>query len=84
MTSEPILHEGEVYLSLEVVAEIYQVSSVVLHQVYERGLLGPGLARGSTVCIATISFDRVATVVRMHEAYGLDVEAIAARLLRLT
>jgi len=80
MTREPVLHEGEVYVSLEVVAEIYHVSSVVLHQVYDRGLLGPGLARGSTICIATLSFDRVATIVRLHQGYGLDLEAIAARL----
>ncbi|QDU68151.1 hypothetical protein [Engelhardtia mirabilis] len=80
MNREPILHEGERYLSLEVVAEIYQVRAVVLREVYERGLLGEGLTHDSTVCIATLALDRVATIVRLHEVHGLDPDAIAAHL----
>lgn len=80
MSRDPVVHEGETYLSIEVVAEIYALRSIVLREVYDRGLLGPGLTRGSTVCIATAEFDRVATIARMHLIYELDVDAIAARL----
>lgn len=78
MNGAPITEGGEVYLALEVVAELYQVRSVVLREVYDRGLLGPGLTRDGTVCIATFSFDRVATIARLHQVVGLDVDAIAA------
>jgi len=77
---EPVVRAGRRYLSLELVAEVYQVQSVVLHACYERGLLGKGVVEGSAVCIATVQLDRVATIHRLHEVHGLDVDRIAAWL----
>lgn len=80
MSVETIHVEGRLYLSLEVVAELYQVKSVLLRQVYERGLLGHGVDHERTLCIAAVELDRVATIVRLHSTFGLDVDAIARRL----
>lgn len=81
MNRVTIMHDGESYLSLAVVAELYHVDAVVLHQVYDRGLFGPGVTQGTLVCIATFRLDLVATIVRMHQVYGLDIDTIAARVL---
>lgn len=68
------------WLRLEVVAEIYQVRVVWIREVYEFGLLGPGIEEGSTVKIAAAQLDRVAQVVRLHGTLGLGVESIALAL----
>ncbi len=80
MSVETFRFEGRLYLSLEVVAELYEVKSVLLRSAYERGLLGTGIDRERTLCIAAIELDRVATIVRLHETFGLDLEAITQRL----
>ena len=43
-------------------------------------LLGAGIDRERTLCIAAIELDRVATIVRLHQTIGLDLEAITKRL----
>lgn len=80
MTHAPIEEGGERYLTLEAVADIYQVRSIVLRKVYDRGLLGTGLTRGATICISTVTLDRVATIVRLHQGWGVDLDALAAWL----
>lgn len=79
MNHVTIVQDGESYLSLEVVAELYHIDAVVLQEVYERGLFGPGVTHDTRVCIATFRLDLVATIVRLHQVYGLDVDTIAAR-----
>ena len=74
---------GRLYLSLETVAEIYQIEVVWLREVYEVGLLGSGVASGSAVSIPAAQMDLVATIVRLHEGLGLDVEAITLALERV-
>ncbi len=80
MSVETVRIEGRLYLSLEVVAELYEVKSVVLRRAYDRGLLGTGIDHERTLCIAAVELDRVATIVRLHETFGLDLEAITKRL----
>ena len=80
MSIETIRIEGRLYLSLEVVAELYEVKTVLLQKAYECGLLGTGIDHERTLCIAAIELDRVATIVRLHETIGLDLEAITHRL----
>ena len=80
MSSDRLYVEGELYLSLETIAEIYEVQVVWLREVYESGLLGSGVNSGSTVCIGAVRMDRVATVVRMYDVLGLDIESIALAL----
>lgn len=81
MNRVTIVQDGESYLSLEVVAELFHVNAVVLHEVYDRGLFGPGVIQGPLVCIATFRLDLVATIVRLHQVHGLDVDSIVARVL---
>jgi len=82
--ADRLLHEGELYLSLEVLAEVYQVRVTLLREVYERGLLGSGVDQGTNVCIASVELDRVAMIVRLHSVLGLDLDAIATRIGRGT
>ena len=76
MTSHQVTVEGELYLSLETYAEMYCIEVVFLRDVYEQGLLGSGVMSDARVCIAVTQMDRIATVVRLHDACGLDVDAI--------
>ena len=68
--------KGELYLSLETVASIYQVQQVWLEEAYTIGLFGEGVDSGSTKCIHAAQLDHVATVVRLHVVLGLDLQAI--------
>lgn len=72
--------DDELYLSLEVVAELYEVRVFWLHEVYDLGLLGEGVDADSSVCIAAFQLDRVARIVRLHRVLGFDAETIAASL----
>lgn len=76
MTGHRLTLEGELYLSLETYAEIYCIEVRWLRDVYDRGLLGSGVTSGSLVCVSVTQMDRVATIVRLHEAYGLDMDSI--------
>jgi hypothetical protein len=78
--SQPILIEGEAYFSLETLAEIYAVEVHWLQEVYDHGLLGPGVNSGPHLCVASIQMDRVATIVRLHSCLGLDVFDIRLEL----
>jgi hypothetical protein len=80
MTRTTFQVDGELYLSLETVAELYEVKVVWLREAYDSGLLGSGVAKGPTVCIAAIQMDRVASLVRLHVTLGLDLDAIALSL----
>ena len=72
--------DGELCLSLEAVAEIYEVQTVWVRRVYDYGLLGPGRRTGTTVCIEVEKLDRVATIVRLHAVLGLELDAISLAL----
>lgn len=71
---------GEVYLSLETVAEVYRVEVVWLREVVDSGLLGSSDPQGPAFSIAAVRLDHVATIVRMHRLLGLDVDAIRLAL----
>jgi hypothetical protein len=72
--------EGDLYLTLEAVADVYRVDVVWLRRVYDAGLVGRGIARDATVCIPAVRLDRVATIVRYHYSLGLDLDAIELQL----
>ncbi|MCP3916099.1 MAG: hypothetical protein GY711_11125 [bacterium] len=76
MSERTFLVEGKLYLSVEAVAEVYEVRAVWLREVCDRGLLGPAVRTRPTLSIAAVELDRVATIVRLHEVFGLDLEAI--------
>lgn len=77
MSDEGIWIRGELYLSLEVVAEVYEVQVTWLREVVDAGVLGDERARSGPPRIAAALLDRVAAVVRLHRTIGLDVDAIA-------
>ena len=74
--------EGQLYLSLELVAETYEFHAHWLREAYERGLLGSGV-EGETACIAAAHLERVARVVRLHRVLGGDLDAVARALQEL-
>lgn len=80
MTRDNIYVGGELHLSLETVAELYEVQTVWLRKVIDTGLLGNAVNLGATISIAAVQMDRVATIVRLHEVLGLDLEAIVLTL----
>ena len=80
MTGDRLQIDGELYLSLETVAELYEVKVVWLREAYDSGLLGSGVDKGPSVCIEAVQMDRVATLVRMHVTLGLDLDAITLAL----
>ena len=67
---------GELYLSVETVADIYRVERVWLLRALESGLLGDGVEREPTPCIAAVRLDHVATVVRLHHILGPGLDEI--------
>lgn len=80
MSTERLYIDGELYLSIETVAEVYRVEVVWLREVVDAGLLGAGVGSGPPDAIAAVRMDHVATIVRMHLALGLDVDAIGLAL----
>ena len=80
MTTRTLMVEGEPYVSLEVLAEIYTVEILWLREVYDCGLLGLGVTSGPHLCVAAVHMDRVATIVRLHHHLGLDLLDIRLEL----
>ncbi len=70
------LIEGQLYLTLELVAECYEVQVSWLTEVYELGLLGHGERIESRIAIPVIRLDRVARVIRMHFHYGQELTSL--------
>ena len=57
--SQLIYIGGEQFLSLEVVAELYKVKTVWLHEVCAQGLLASSEHSDVGLCIAAVELDRV-------------------------
>ena len=76
MSADTMRVEGELYLSLDIVARCYQVQTVWLREVYDYGLLGAGVGRDREPHIAAVQLDRVAAIVRMRLVLGLDLVTI--------
>jgi len=80
MHPDTILHEGELYLRLELVAETYGLEQTTLLQCYHLGLLGEGHEQDGVLCLATTSLTKVATIVRLHVHLGVTLEELPAAL----
>ena len=72
---------GRPHLSLETVAEIYQVDVVWLQSAYEAGLMGKGVVHGGRVAVPVLRLDRIATIVRLRRVMGPNLEVLAATLI---
>lgn len=68
--------EGELFLSLEVVANVYEIELSSLREAYDFGLFGIGVESNAIRFIAAVQLDRVSTVVRFRNVLGLDLETI--------
>jgi hypothetical protein len=77
---ERIYIEGELFLTLEVVAKIYEVKTVWLREICDYGLLSSSTQEATEVCIAAVELDRVATIVRLHRSLSIDLETISLLL----
>ncbi len=80
MTDDKLYVANDLYLSVEIVAQIFEVESLWLLQVCESGLLDNSVQSAPKLHIAAIQMDRVATIVRLHTVLGLEIEAIALAL----
>lgn len=80
MSAERIVLRGELYLSLEEVAECYHVELAWVREVVDLGLLGRcELTRGRLVVAAT-RLDRVAEILRLQRQQGVNLAGIAMLL----
>ena len=80
MTFEVITIRGEAYLTLDALANCYEVEVSFLVAVYEVGLLGRGERVADTFAVATTNLDRLARILQLHRQQGLDVSGIASFL----
>jgi hypothetical protein len=80
VSGEKLYIEGELYLSLDAVAEVYRVHVTWLREAYDVGLFGSSAGDETGACIAAVQLDRVSTIIRLHYVLGLDLEAIQLML----
>ncbi|MBI4879563.1 MAG: hypothetical protein HY812_07885 [Planctomycetes bacterium] len=71
---------GERYLSLEAVAECYQVEAAWVWQVYEHGLLGRGEDVGGTIVVAAAMLERMAVIRRLSLLGAADLALVEVLL----
>lgn len=70
--------EGELYLTLETVAEVYAVELVWLREVCASGLLTPAQHKTGELCIAALELDRVARIVHLNVVLGVSLDSVDA------
>ena len=78
MSAESTWPEG--FVTLESAAEVYRVEISWIHEVYARGLLGPGERHGESIAVPTSELDRLASVLRLNRHLGLELDAVAVLL----
>ena len=76
MRREVITIRGRRYVTLEAVADCYQVEASWLEEVYEVGLLGPGERVEDSIAVQTLMLDRVGRILRLHRQAGLNLAGI--------
>ena len=76
MRRQVISIRGQLYLTLETVADCYRVEVEWLHEVYETGLLGPGARVGDSMAIAACMLDRMGEILRLHRQQGINLAGI--------
>jgi hypothetical protein len=74
-----VLH-GELHLTLTAAARCYQVEVHWVEEVFGQGLLGRGEQVDDATCIAAVTLDQLATIIRMHFHQGVDLPGIVALL----
>lgn len=67
---------GEVYLTLELAAECFEVEVAWVREVYDTGLLGRGEATRAGLAIPAEGLDRLARVVHLARHLGVELELV--------
>lgn len=76
----PVHVRGEQYLTLQDLAETFEVELTWVEEAYELGLLGAGETVGGTVAIASRLLDRVAAIRRLNRVQGVNLPGIVLLL----
>lgn len=71
---------GELYLSLETVAEIWRVEPGWLAEIHGRGLLGRSVDVEAEVFVAAAEMDRLAAIMRLTRVLGGNLGALELEL----
>ncbi len=80
MNSGRIEWRGEIYFTLEAAAECFRVDVHWIEEVFASGALGPGERIGDRIVVSDAELDRLATAVRWHRHYELDLLVVIALL----
>ena len=75
-----LMIHGELYLTLETIAECYRVDHYWLQEVYDLGLLGRGERSGGAIAITARQLDRVAEILQLHFYHGVNLPGIVVIL----
>jgi len=79
MVSRWVVVRGQRFVSLETVAECYEVEVAWVREVYDFGLLGPGEVVEGTIAVAAAMLERMAEIRRLT-LIGGDLAVIAVLL----
>ncbi len=80
MKDAVLIIEGERYLEVRVLAEIFEVQVAWVEEVVERGLVPGHREIESVRYVRVTEFDRVAQVIRLRQVLELDWDALEAFL----
>ena len=76
MSSKALSFRGQLYLTLETVADCYRVEVSWVEEVYELGLLGRGERVGDSTAVAAAMLDRLGRILRLHHQQGINLAGI--------
>lgn len=77
MSRHTVVIHGEAYLTIETIAECFEVKATWVEAVYQQGLLGTGERRGETLYVQACMLDRMAEIRRLNTLLDEDLSAIA-------
>jgi hypothetical protein len=72
MAETRIVIHGETFLTLDAVAECYEIEVQWVERIYRLGLLGPGEDVEGHAAIASTMLERVAEILRLCRHHGVD------------
>ena len=79
MSGRALVIQGEVHLTLDAVADCFEVEVAWVEEVHALGLLGAGRRVEGATAVAAVLLDRVAEVLRLYR-YGIALEVVAVLL----
>ena len=80
MNPSLIVQDGDRYLRIDAVAEIFDVQVTWIEAAFENGLLDCRVFEETTPCIRVTELDRIAQLIRLSLVYELDWDNVALHL----